>query len=263
MGNHSKQLTGAAVTSATRATTGTIKNETGRDAVITAIEAIAYPTLETIVNSGGLVEFENGSIDIVPCKFYIGGVTALAVGAVELKPDLIKCHLPFPKNSSITVYYTPQDDQSQKLAVVVHFSTDISYNAAKHTWIDSAIGTAITQSTIDTDHITYDVPAAKGGILRFIRTICWGTVETVVNSGGMVAAKNIGAKPSWEPQEWHIIGVAGLEGSFGQSGGAAAIMAHVKPVLLSLPPVSKIQVNYTPQDDQSQKLSMTFIWTRS
>lgn len=258
MSNHSKQLTGAAVTSTSRATTGTIKNETGKDAVITAIEAFAYPTLETIVNSGGLIELENGSVDIVPCKFYIGGVTAIAEGAVELRPNKMLVHLPFPKNSTITVYYTPQDDQSQKLAIVAHFSTHLAYSPSKHTWIDSAIGTAITQVTIDTDHITYDVPAAKGGILRVIRTIAWGVIETAVNTGGMVKAKNIGATPSWEPQEWHIIGYTALATS-----GACAIEPHVKPVLLDLPPVSKIQIDYTPQDNQSQKLSMTFIWTKS
>lgn len=257
MGNHSKQLTGSAVTSTSRATTGTIKNETGHNAVITAIEALAYPTLETIVNSGGLVEFENSSVDIVPCKFYIGGITCVTAGAAKLKPELIPCHLPFPKNSTITVYYTPQDNQSQKLAIVVHFSTDISYNPAKHTYIDSAIGSAVTSATEAVDHVTYDVPAAKGGVLRIIRTIVWGTLETVVNSGGKVAAKNIGAKPSWEPQEWHVVGVTCV------TCGGAVLEPHIKPVLLDLPEVSKIQVNYTPQDDQSQKLSMTFIWTRS
>lgn len=257
MGNHSKQLTGSAVTAVDRATTGTIKNETGHDAVITMIEAMAYPVLTTVVNSGGLVEFENSSVDIVPCKFYIGGVTGVTAGAAELKPDMIPCHLPFPKNSTITVYYTPQNALSQKLAVVVNFSTDISYNPAKHTYIASAIGTAITQATIDVDHITYDVPAAKGGILRIIRTIVWGTLTTVVNSGGMVKAKDIGAKPSWEPLEWHVIGMTCV------TCGGAVIKPHIKPVLLSLPPVSKIQVDYTPQDAQSQKLSTTFIWTRS
>lgn len=255
--SHSKELTGAAVTSTSRATTGTIKNETGKDGVITVIEAMAYPTLETIVNSGGLVEFENSSVDIVPCKFYIGGVSCVDGGGVRLKPDRIPVHLPFPKNSTITVYYTPQDNQSQKLAVVVNFSTELSYNSSKHTYIDSGIGTAVTQVTIDTDHITYDVPAAKGGVLRIIRTIVWGVLETVVNSGGMVKGKNVGASPSWEPLEWHVIG-----GTVVTSGGVE-VEPHIKPVLLDLPPVSKIQIDYTPQDNQSQKISQTWIWTRS
>ena len=257
MGNHSKQLTGSEVSAVTRATTGTIKNETGHDAVITAIEAMAYPTIESVVNSGGLIEFENSSVDIVPCKFYIGGVTCVTAGAAKLKPELIPCHLPFPKNSSITVYYTPQDNQPQKLAVVVHFSTDISYNPAKHTWIDSDIGDAVAATDEAVDHVTYDVPAAKGGTLRIIRTIVWGTLTTVVNSGGKVSAKNIGAKPSWEPQEWHVIGATCI------TCGGAVVEPHIKPVLLDLPPVSKIQVNYTPQNALSQKLSMTFIWTKS
>lgn len=256
MGNYSKVKTGAAVTSTSRASPGTIKNETGKDCVITAIETVVYPTLETVVNSGGLVELENGSVDIVPCKYYVGGVTCKTIGAVKLKPELMKVHLPFPKNSTVTIYYTPQDNQSQKLNVTLHFS-DIGYSKSKHTWIDSGIGTAVTSATEAVDHVTYDVPAAKGGILRFIRTIVFGTLETVVNSGGLIKAKNVGADPSWEPHEWHVIGATCV------GCGGAVLEPHVKPVLLDLPEVSKIQVSYTPQDDQSQLLAMTFIWTRN
>ncbi len=252
MTSHSKNLLGAAVTSTARATTGTIKNTTGKHCTIVAIDAVSLPVLTTVVNSGGLVELENDAWDIIPCHFCIGGATAVGTGAVDLSVETRKVNLPFPRDSTITVYYSPDNAVSQKLSITLHY-IDVPFSGQK-TKMMGKRGTAIAQVTIDTDHITIDVPAEKGGKLKRIETIVYGVTTTVVNSGGLVALKNVSAEVSWEPTEFVIPGGTCI------TSGAHLVTPYIVPVDLDLPSGSKVQLDYTPQNALSQRLGLTIVW---
>lgn len=254
MASHRKTVVGAAVTNTARASPGTIAVPGGKGGVLTAIEAQVFGTLETVVNSGGLVELENDSVDWKPFEFYTHGATCVTEGGAQLAPHRIPVHKKLPSNSTVTVYYTPQDDQSQKLAITIHWETDISYRPSEQTYMKSGIGSAITQATIASAHVSITIPAEKGGTVVAIEAQVWGTLETVVNSGGLVALKNESADPSWEPFESYT------QSQTCVSAGGATLTPFRIPGKLDLPGNSTVKADYTPQDNQSQKLALTVIW---
>ncbi len=252
MPSHSKVLTGAAVTSTARASTGTIAIPSGKGGTLVAVEVQVFPTLETVVNGGGLVELENDALDWKPFEFYTQKQTCVTSGAVPLKPLRIKCKKKLPANSTVTVYYTPQDNQSQILTVTLHWiEGDFS---GKQTYMKAGIGSAITQVTIAADHVSIAIPAEKGGTLLAVMAQVWGTLETVVNAGGLVALKNESAKVGWEPSQFYTIGETCV------TCGGVETEPQLIPKDLDLPGNSTVKADYTPQDNQSQKLSLTLIW---
>jgi len=253
MATYRKTLIGSAVTSTSRAKTGTITIPGGKGGVLTHVEFQVFGTLETVVNSGGLVELENDAVDWKPFEFYTHGLTCVTAGAAKAKPLRIPVHKKLPANSTVTVWYTPQDDQSQKLAVTIYWDTALSFKG-RQTYAKAGIGSAITQTTKASDHVTIDIPAEKGGIARAFMVQVWGTLETVVNSGGLVQLKNIDADPSWEPFEFYT------QSQTCVTSGGVELEPLFVPCALDLPGKSTVQLDYTPQDDQSQKLSLVVIW---
>lgn len=248
-------ITGAAVTSASRASPGTYTVPGGKGGVLIGIEVTIFPTAETVVQSGGLIEIENDSVDYKPLEFYVGGVTVVTEGGGNIKPYLFKCHKPFPGNSVLTAYYTPDDDQSQKCMITFIWETTMTFNPARETYAKSGIGSAITQVTIASAHITISIPKLKGGVMKAIQTVVWGTLETVVNSGGKVTVRNITADPS--PYSFYTNGNTVVD------AGGAQVEEKMVPGNLVVPGNSDFLFDYTPQDNQSQKLSAVVIWTRS
>jgi len=252
MTTHSKTVIGSAVTAASRATTGTISIPSGKGGTLVAVEAQVFGTLETVVNTGGLVELENDAVDWKPFEFYTDKKTCVTLGAVPLTPTRIPCHKNLPANSTVTVYYTPQDDQSQKLSVTIHWIEGAF--SGRQTYMKSGIGSAITQITTASAHVSISIPAEKGGRVKAIQAQVWGTLETVVNSGGLVALKNESAAVSWEPTEFYTFGDTAV------TSGGVELLPQLIPVDLDLPGNSTVKADYTPQDNQSQKLSLSIIW---
>jgi len=256
MSSHRKTVVGSAVTATTRAQTGTIDIPEGRGGVVTMIEAIAFGTMETVVNSGGKVEIECDGLDWKPFEFFIGGNTCVTEGGSEKKPTVIPVHKWLPAGSTLTVFYTPIDDQSQKLAVTVHWETHLSFDPSRETFMKGDLGTAITQTTVDADHNTITIPADKGGTVVAVQVIVWGTLETIVDSGGLVALKNESANPSWQPFEFYTHLNTCVD------AGGSEITGQIIPCELDLPARSTVDGDFTPQDNQSQLLSLTVIWER-
>jgi len=250
-----KTLVGAAVTAATRASPGTITIPGDKGGVLVAIELQVFGTLETVVNSGGLVELENDAVDWKPFQFYTHGLTVVTSGAAKAHPTRIPVHKRLPPNSTVTIHYTPQDDQSQKLAVTLCWETDINFNEGQQTFAMTGIGDAITQVTVAAKHVTIAIPAEKGGTLRAIQVQVWGTLETVVNSGGLVAITNDSADMT--PFEFYT------QSQTCVTCGAVELEPATIPCTKPCPSRSNMYADYTPQDNQSQKLSMTLIWTKS
>ena len=113
-------LKAAAVTSTARASPGTIVIPGAKGGMAKALAAMTWPTAETVVLSGGLVEFELDAFDITPCNFYTTAVGVVgASGGGCIQPDIIPYVAPVPENSTYTVYFTPRDDQSQTLSAAV------------------------------------------------------------------------------------------------------------------------------------------------
>ena len=251
----SKTLIGAAVTAAARAQTGTIAIEGAIGGILTSVEVIAYPTLETVVNSGGLVEFENDSVvkSWKPFEVYTDGVTVVDAGGASQQPRLVRCTKTLPSDSNVTVWYTPQDDQSQKLGVCLTWERT-SKTPAKETYMKSGVGTAITQVTVAASHVTIKCPAHKGGTLKAVEVQIWGTEETVVNSGGLIVLLN--ETDNWSPFEI----LTGFNTCVTEGGGL--IKTYRKPCNKQFSGNVTAKINYTPQDNQSQLATVTLIWER-
>lgn len=112
---YAKSVTGGAVTSTGRGLAITVAIPGGHSGQLKAIQTVVFGTLETVVNTGGKVEVENDSIDIKPTEFYCGLATAVTSGGVAPQPYVMPNENPCPENSTYSLYYTPYDDQSQKL----------------------------------------------------------------------------------------------------------------------------------------------------
>ena len=245
-------ITGAAVTAVTRAATGTLAIPGGKGGTLKEVVVVVYPTLETIVNAGGLVEIENGSIDWKPFQFYTPYQTCVTAGAAPVIKYNLKVKKKLPAPSTITVYYTPYDNQSQKLTVT--FIWEEGSFSGPQTYIMSGIGSALTQVTIASDHVSIAIPQEKGGVIAAIGAIALGTLETIVNSGGLVTVKNKTEDPS--PSSWYVGGATCVA-----SGGVNVPIEFMQyDGKIRAPDNSTFTFDYTPQDNQSQMLAAFIIW---
>lgn len=259
VGSHSKSLIGAAVTSATRATTGTIKNETGADAVIVAIDLLGQGAAETVatapLGSGGLVEMENDYVDIKPCDTYVGGLCAITEGGNEIRYERYETHIQFPKDSTMTVYYTPNDDQSQELDVILHFELGIVFDHMRQTFIKSGIdGAAITTATIERNAVSIVCPAGKGGYIKKVYGWSYNTLETLLNSGALAQLHN--EAHHLEPCDMLV------EGNTCIDEGVARHIRSSMPKTLPFASTSTLYFDVTPFDNQSQLFAFAVVWTR-
>ena len=109
-----------AVTATARASPGNYAVPGGKGGRLTAIYSLPWPTAETTVQSGGLVELENNAYDMTPCHHYtIADAVVGAGGSIMGGPWKIPWDGPCPQNSTFTAYYTPTDNQSQTLSMII------------------------------------------------------------------------------------------------------------------------------------------------
>lgn len=113
-------------------------------------------------------------------------------------------------------------------------------------------GTAITQTTVDANHIVIDIPAGKGGIVRGFEFNVLGTLETVVDDGGEVILTN--SSSDWTPFQIAI----GTKSGVNTAG--VSLLPIMVPATKMLPGNSSVTVSYQPYDDQSQALSIRIFW---
>jgi len=99
-----------------------IKIPVGKAGKVDRMQTLVLGTLETILNSGGKVDLFNNSSDpsILPFSFYVGGATVVGTGGFEQQPTMEEdLNLDARGNSTFTGDYTPQNNQSQLLAIVL------------------------------------------------------------------------------------------------------------------------------------------------
>lgn len=248
---YKKIVTGAAVTSTSRATTGTITIPGKKGGTLKAVTAMVYGTLTTVVNIGGKVEIENGSVDWKPFEFYTHVSTGAGANvSAQMSRLRLAVNKPLPENSIVTVYYTPDNALSQKLAISLEWET--GGFAGPQTYIASGIGTAVTQTTISAAHVTVTIPAAKGGRAISVMVQHFPTIETVVDSGGVVALRCDSMDPT--PYEFHTDSVSTI------GTGGAELLLQKEPADFEVLGNSSFYFDFTPQDNQSQKLAGMIVW---
>jgi len=99
---------------------------------------------------------------------------------------------------------------------------------------------------------TITVPSNHNGRLKQIRASCFGTLETVVNAGGLVEIENDAIKIDCS----FVIGGMTAVGA----SGAGEIKSQVLDVDFPQKGDSTYTIYYTPYDDQSQTLEIELIW---
>lgn len=254
MAIHKDTILGAAVTSVTKAETGTLSIPSGKGGVLTSVEAVVFPVSETVVNSGGLVTLTNGSLDWVPFEFLTKTLSSITLGGANLTKTKITCKKTLPADSTITANYTPFDDQSQILALTFTWDDKITVTA-KQTFSLGSLGTAITQATIDKDHNTIKIPVGKEGKIERMQTLVLGSAETILNSGGKVDLFNNASDPSILPYSFYVGGATVLG-----TGGFEQQPTMEEGLDLDARGNSTFTADYTPQDNQSQLLAMVLFW---
>jgi hypothetical protein len=218
------------------------------------VEITVKSVLTTVVNNGGLFEFENDSIDWKPFELYPNVTTAVGANAgAPMSPAFIPCHKPLPAGSNVWVYYTAQNAAIDYAIVTLVYSTQLWDNGVQ-TFSKAGIGTAITQITKATSHVTITIPAGKGGKLLGFFTQVYGTIETIVVSGGFVQVHNQSTDPTIEPCEYSTGGVTSIG-----TGGAELKLTRIEAEG-DVPGNSVFTFDFTPTDNQSQLLAIMVIW---
>jgi len=230
-----------------------IPGQSGQTFVLRAIEIVIKGVSTTVVNSGGKFEFSNDSIDWLPLEFYPNVATAVGANAgLAMVPLRLPVNVPLPAGSIIYAAYTAANAAIDR-PYVTFFWDETPYSGAQ-TFSKSSIGTAITQVTKATAHCTVTIPSQKSGQVQAFMTQVYGTIETIVVSGGVVEVHNQSIS-TIEPTQFVTGGVT----SIGTGGAAQQLEMH--PSNMTAPGGSLFTFDYTPTDNQSQQLAVMVVWT--
>lgn len=266
---YSDGIRGAAVTATTRAKVtpsagnAYVEIPAGKGGTVVAVEILPIGTLETgVFGAGGKVEVVNTSIDWNPFAFYTDmphELTSTSGGFEFQQPTVIKTNKYVPEKSKIEFYASPYDDQSQQFVCNVYW---VPVRMGKEQYVDCGAGAAtITQVTKASAHVTFNIPAEKGGTLIWAKALGLKAAAVVVGTdinymGGTVDLRNI-SSPDMEPCQFNTGTPSGLV------AGAYFAEARITPLEKSLPASSTLYVDYTPYNDAAQALYITICWEKA
>ena len=224
----------------------------GKGGQVDYIEIGVYTVATTTVVQGGLFEFENDAIDWKPLEFYAPLERILGTGGHGQKPLRIPVKKFLPSGSTIHVYFTALAAAGTTWAYArVHWKIGAG-RPSSQTYADAAVGAALTQVTEAKNHVTFTIPAEKGGLAVALYTLIHDTPETIVAAGGKVTLRNTSA--DWTPTEFFVITSTGIT-TIGDYE-----MPHVIPLDHELPSRSIAYADYLPHDDNSQYLMLSLVW---
>jgi len=249
-------LKAAAVTALTRASPGVITIPAGHSGRLKRIMTTVWPTLETVVDAGGLVEIENDAVKGTQISYVTPNLTAVTAGGGDILTYVINCDIPLIGPSTYTVWYTPYDNQSQSLSVNLEWETGGRTDVGRPNFIKASCPlktAAVTALTVAEAHNTIAIPSGKGGRLLRVEFSPYGTGETVVNSGG--ACELISSVDDWKPFRFIVPGATVV----GAAGGGY-ITNKAFDVNKAISGNASITNNLTPYDDQSQTMGLTLFW---
>lgn len=246
----------AALTSVSRsaASTITVPGAKGANYTLTKVRVTAFGTLTTVVNVGAKVEVENDSLDYKPFEFITNYQTMVTSGGVPIKPTNIKCNQPLPAGSILSFYFTPFSTASTKFAVTIEYEKRAF--SGRPLRMQVATGSAVTATTKASDHLTWTIPSGKGGRAISLILLALGTLETVVDSGGLVSLHTLSpGNTPWSPLDFYIGGA-----TVGSCGGTIVEPQEEMLDGFDVEGQGIIYADYTPQDNQSQLLIGSLVW---
>lgn len=217
------------------------------------VEVQVFPTATAAVPAtGGLIELNNNSYDWTPCQFYTNKAAMLTATGITLRPMRIYIKKWIPDNSRIVAYYTAHNAATDMITITFHWILEAG-KPARETFMNTAVGAAITQVTTALAHLTFTaIPTTRGGTARAFMAVAVGAPETIVCEGGHCALKCTSA--DWSPTEYVTPSFTGKTEVAGDTEMKALEMNH------PLPGNSIVTVDFTPVDNQSQFLIGTLIW---
>lgn len=232
-----------------------IPGKSGQVYTLHGIEITLKSVLTTVVNNGGLFEFENDAVDWKPFQMYPNYSTAVGANAgAPLSTTRYACNKPLPAGSNVSVYYTALNAATDMPIVTLIWSTKPF--SGKETKIMSGIGTALTQITNAASNLTITIPANKGGKLLGFLAQAYGVIETIVVTGGLVVVRNKSCDPTIDPCEFALGGVSSIG-----TGGAESLLTR-KQFIGDCPGNSAFLFDYQPTDNQSQQLAAMVVWEK-
>jgi len=175
----------------------TISIPAGKGGALKRVEIQFCPTRETVVDGGGLVYLHNSSADWDPFQFVSASDTTVTEGGGTYgAPVVYEVNKMLPGNSDVTSDFRPYDDQTQhinqewetnslngELTVVWELGGKPdreTFSGAIH-----PLKAAAVTSTARASPGNYSVPGGKGGRIVYLVDLCFPTVETILNSGGL------------------------------------------------------------------------------
>lgn len=212
-------------------------------------------TATTVVPTGGLVEIENDGLDWKPFETYLNMSSFVGANAgAPQSPTVIPCKKPLPAGSNVSIYYTAINAATDSLEVTLIYTTEPWVPGSPQTFFKSGKGTAITQVTVAAAHVTVAIPSTKGGKgIGFLAQV-YGTLETIVVSGGLVQVTNGSCSPSIEPMDFYTGGLTAV----GTGGGELPLLKLDHN--FDAPANSTFSFAYQPIDNQSQYLAVSVVW---
>ena len=253
----SKSAEGAALTQVTEAAQHvTIAIPAGKGGTLKAVAFQVNPTLDTVVDSGGLVRLYNTSADWDPFYFLTANHSVVTEGGEGCaQPVMYAVEKELPGNSTVYANFTPYDNQSQYLEVTLIW--ELGKKPGKETFSGyiHPLKAAAVSATARASPGNYAVPGGKGGRIYCLYHLNWPTIETVVDSGGLVELENNAYDMT--PCHWYT----GYGSTVGASGGGVMYPDKI-PWDGPCPQNSTFYSYFTPDDDQSQTLSTLILWER-
>jgi len=249
-------LKAAGVTALTRASPGVITIPAGHSGRLKRIMTTVWPAWTTVVDAGGLVEIENDAIKGTQISYITPSITTVTAGGGDLSSHIINCDIPLVGPSTYTVWYTPYNVQNQTLSVNLEWETGARPDPSRPNYIKGQMplkANAVTALTVAVDHNEIAIPSGKGGRLLAVEFASYGTLETVVNSGGVETLES--SVDDWKPFRFVIPG----GGVVGAAGGSV-IDTRFFNVNKPLSGNAVVTGDLTPYDDQSQTMGLNLYW---
>jgi hypothetical protein len=253
----SQSARGAAITQVTEAAQHvTINIPAGKGGWLKAVEVQICVVRETVTCGGGLLRLYNTAADWDPFYFLTALDTAVTEGGdIQGHPVRYAVNKELPGNSTVYGNYTPYDNQSQRCKVTLIWELGAKPNKETFSGYIHPLKAAAVTSTARASPGNYAVPGGKGGRIVYFVDLPWGTLETVVCSGGLREFEN----DAYDMTPCHSYTL--MNTTVGASGGGT-VSPWFTPWDGPCPANSTFTSHYTPTDDQSQTLSSLIFWER-
>ncbi len=248
-------------TSITQVTTdaqhNTINIPAGKGGHLIRVEIQMCPTRETVVNAGGLVRVYNTSADWDPFYFLSAIDTGVTEGGdIQGNPVVYHVNKELPGNSTVYSDFTPYDNQTQHIKLTVVWILGAKPRKETFSGYIYPAKTAAVTSTARASPGNYSIPGGKGGrIVYFVHQI-FPTVETVVNSGGLIEVECDAYDMT--PCEYYSV-YHTVVGASGGGVGRPDFRAWDGPC----PSNAQFTSYLTPTDNQSQTAASLIFWERA